>query len=48
MALGGAALAFHKEIPALSKFEVKMNVEAWDDKWCCESRSEPCLRAPRR
>ncbi|EPQ28326.1 uncharacterized protein PFL1_04153 [Pseudozyma flocculosa PF-1] len=33
MALGGSAFAFHKEIPALARYQIRMGVEAWDDKW---------------
>ncbi|PWN44052.1 hypothetical protein IE81DRAFT_345994 [Ceraceosorus guamensis] len=33
MALGGAALTFHKEIPFMAKYEIRMQVASWDDKW---------------
>lgn len=33
VALGGSAFNFHREVPMLARYEVRMSVEAWDDKW---------------
>ncbi|CBQ70833.1 conserved hypothetical protein [Sporisorium reilianum SRZ2] len=33
VALGGSAFNFHREIPLLAKYTIRMSIEAWDDKW---------------
>lgn len=33
VALGGSAFNFHREIPLLAKYKVRMSFESWDDKW---------------
>ncbi|SPO30206.1 uncharacterized protein UTRI_05670 [Ustilago trichophora] len=33
VALGGSGFNFHREIPLLARYTIKMSVEAWDDKW---------------
>lgn len=33
LALGGSSYHFHKELPALSKYEIHMSVSSWDQKW---------------
>ena len=33
MALGGSSYIYHKEIPMLAKYETRISIEAWDDKW---------------
>lgn len=33
VALGGSGFNFHREIPLLAKYAIRMSIEAWDDKW---------------
>ncbi|GAC96815.1 hypothetical protein PHSY_004399 [Pseudozyma hubeiensis SY62] len=33
IALGGSGFNFHREVPMLAKYTIRMSVEAWDDKW---------------
>ena len=33
VALGGSGFNFHREIPLLAGYTIRMNIEAWDDKW---------------
>lgn len=33
VALGGSGFNFHREIPMLASYTVRMSIEAWDDKW---------------
>lgn len=33
VALGGSAFNFHREIPILARYTIRMSLEAWDDKW---------------
>lgn len=33
VALGGSGFNFHREIPMLARYTIRMSVEAWDDKW---------------
>lgn len=33
VALGGSGFSFHREIPMLARYTIRMSVEAWDDKW---------------
>lgn len=33
MALGGTHFTFHREIPVLSKYEMRTNFGSWDEKW---------------
>ncbi len=33
VALGGSAFNFHREIPLLARYTIRMSLEAWDDKW---------------
>ncbi|TKY89371.1 hypothetical protein EX895_001902 [Sporisorium graminicola] len=33
VALGGSAFNFHREIPLLARYTIRMSIEAWDDKW---------------
>jgi len=33
VALGGSGFSFHREIPMLARYTIRMSLEAWDDKW---------------
>ncbi|PWN48457.1 hypothetical protein IE53DRAFT_389348 [Violaceomyces palustris] len=33
VALGGSAFTFHREIPVLAKYDIRMSIDAWDEKW---------------
>ena len=33
VALGGSGFNFHREIPLLARYTIRMSLEAWDDKW---------------
>lgn len=33
VALGGSAFNFHREVPMMARYDVRMSIEAWDDKW---------------
>ncbi|EST06014.1 hypothetical protein PSEUBRA_003867 [Kalmanozyma brasiliensis GHG001] len=33
VALGGSGFNFHREVPMLARYTIRMSLEAWDDKW---------------
>lgn len=33
VALGGSGFSFHREVPMLASYTIRMHFEAWDDKW---------------
>lgn len=35
-ALGGTSIIWHAEVPFMAKYEIEMNIVAWDDKWLCK------------
>lgn len=42
IALRGTQFTFLKEIPIGKRYQLRLRLETWDDKWLCES-SSPCF-----